>query len=197
MAAGVNVAFGHDCVMDPWYGMGSGDMLEVAHMGLHVAQMTSQKGIRACFEAVTTNAAKVMHLEGYGLAPGCDASFVLLQARRCDRGDPAAGEPPEGVAQGAAAGGDAGSGHAAARGAAAGRGVVPARALSSRSLCCLAPPVAAQPTQWPPSVLRQGYLRMMPRVVHPENVFDALPSHPVVHAAALDRVRGIHQRLRG
>ena len=44
MAAGVNVAFGHDCVMDPWYGMGSGDMLEVAHMGLHVAQMTSQKG---------------------------------------------------------------------------------------------------------------------------------------------------------
>ena len=81
MAAGVNVAFGHDCVMDPWYGMGSGDMLEVAHMGLHVAQMTSQQGIRACFDAVTTNAAKVMHLEGYGLDPGCDASFVLLQAR--------------------------------------------------------------------------------------------------------------------
>ena len=81
MAAGVNVAFGHDCVMDPWYGMGSGDMLEVAHMGLHVAQMTSQKGIRACFDAVTANAAKVMHLQGYGLEPGCDASFVLLQAR--------------------------------------------------------------------------------------------------------------------
>ena len=81
MAAGVNVAFGHDCVMDPWYGMGSGDMLEVAHMGLHVAQMTSQAGIRQCFEAVTTNAAKVMHLPNYGLAAGCDASFVLLQAR--------------------------------------------------------------------------------------------------------------------
>ena len=81
MAAGVNVAFGHDCVMDPWYGMGSGDMLEVAHMGLHVAQMTSQKGIRACFDAVTVNAAKVMHLDDYGIAPGCDASFVLLQAR--------------------------------------------------------------------------------------------------------------------
>ncbi|MDB5869894.1 MAG: N-isopropylammelide isopropylaminohydrolase, partial [Polaromonas sp.] len=81
MAAGVNVAFGHDCVMDPWYGMGSGDMLEVAHMGLHVAQMTSQQGIRACFDAVTGNAAKVMHLPGYGLEAGCDASFVLLQAR--------------------------------------------------------------------------------------------------------------------
>ena len=81
MAAGVNVAFGHDCVMDPWYGMGSGDMLEVAHMGLHVAQMTSQAGIRACFDAVTTNAAKVMHLKRYGIEAGCDASFVLLQAR--------------------------------------------------------------------------------------------------------------------
>ena len=80
MAAGVNVAFGHDCVMDPWYGLGSGDMLEVAHMGLHVAQMTSQKGIRACFDAVTINAAKVMHLEDYGLNVGCHASFVLLQA---------------------------------------------------------------------------------------------------------------------
>ncbi|NKE64684.1 amidohydrolase family protein [Ramlibacter sp. RBP-2] len=81
MAAGVTVAFGHDCVLDPWYGMGSGDMLEVAHMGLHVAQMTSQAGMRACFDAVTTNAARVMHLEGYGLEPGCEASFVLLQAR--------------------------------------------------------------------------------------------------------------------
>jgi cytosine deaminase len=85
LAAGVNVAFGNDCVMDPWYGMGSADMLETAHMGLHVAQMTSRKGIRDCFDAVTVNAAKVMHLRDYGLAPGCDASFVLLQA--ADPGD--------------------------------------------------------------------------------------------------------------
>ncbi|MEO6566820.1 MAG: amidohydrolase family protein [Casimicrobiaceae bacterium] len=81
MAAGVNVAFGHDCVMDPWYALGSGDMLEVAAMGLHVAQMTGQEGMRACFAAVTVNAAKVMGLEGYGIAPGNRADFVLLQAR--------------------------------------------------------------------------------------------------------------------
>ena len=81
MNAGVNVAFGHDCVMDPWYSLGSGDMLEVAHMGLHVAQMTSLDGMQRCFDAVTSNAAKVMHLESYGLEVGCDASFVLLQAR--------------------------------------------------------------------------------------------------------------------
>jgi cytosine deaminase len=81
MQAGVTVAFGHDCVMDPWYPLGSGDMLEVAHMGLHVAQMTGVNGIRSCFDAVTTNAAKLMQLEGYGIEAGCDASFVLLQAR--------------------------------------------------------------------------------------------------------------------
>jgi cytosine deaminase len=81
MAAGVNVAFGHDCVMDPWYSLGSGDMLEVAAMGLHVAQMTSQDGMRACFAAVTGNAARILQLDGYGIAPGNRADFVLLQAR--------------------------------------------------------------------------------------------------------------------
>ncbi len=81
LAAGVTVAFGHDCVMDPWYPLGSGDMLEVAHMGLHVAQMTSQAGMRQCFDAVTVNAAQVLGLGGYGIEAGKHASFVLLQAR--------------------------------------------------------------------------------------------------------------------
>ncbi len=78
---GITVAFGHDCVMDPWYSLGSGDMLEVAHMGLHVAQMTSQAAMRQCFEAVTSHPAKLMHLQGHGLQAGCNADFVLLQAR--------------------------------------------------------------------------------------------------------------------
>lgn len=81
LAHGINVAFGHDCVMDPWYSLGSGDMLEVAQMGLHVAQMTSQAAMRQCFDAVTANPAKILGLEGYGLTPGCNADFVLLQAR--------------------------------------------------------------------------------------------------------------------
>ncbi len=80
MAAGLTVAFGHDCVMDPWYGMGSGDMLEVAHMGLHVAQMTGQDAMRACFAAVTENPARILGLDGYGIAPGKNADLVILQA---------------------------------------------------------------------------------------------------------------------
>jgi cytosine deaminase len=79
----IPVAFGHDCVMDPWYSLGSGDMLEVASMGLHVAQLTSQKGMRACFEAVTTVPAEIMGLNQFGLRPGCEGSLVVL-----DAGDP-------------------------------------------------------------------------------------------------------------
>jgi cytosine deaminase len=81
LAAGINVGFGHDCVMDPWYSLGSADMLEVAQMGLHVAQMTSQVQMRACFDAVTVNNAKILGLDAYGVAVGNPADFVLLQAR--------------------------------------------------------------------------------------------------------------------
>lgn len=80
LAAGVPVAFGHDCVMDPWYGLGSGDMLEVAHMGLHVAQMTGQAAMLQCFEAVTSTPARILGLQGYGIAPGCKADLVWLDA---------------------------------------------------------------------------------------------------------------------
>ncbi len=82
LAAGIPVAFGHDCVMDPWYSLGSGDMLEVAHMGLHVAQMTGQEPMRACFDAVTQTPARILGLDGYGIAPGCHADLVILDA--CD-----------------------------------------------------------------------------------------------------------------
>ncbi|MDE1951388.1 MAG: amidohydrolase family protein [Betaproteobacteria bacterium] len=80
LAAGIPVAFGQDCVMDPWYGLGSGDMLEVAHMGLHVAQMTGQDAMRQCFAAVTTTPAAILGLQGYGLEVGRRADLVLLQA---------------------------------------------------------------------------------------------------------------------
>jgi len=80
MEAGVNVAFGQDALLDPWYSFGSCDMLEVAHMGLHLAQMTGVEQMQQIFAAVTSNAAKVLGLEGYGLEPGCHADMVILQA---------------------------------------------------------------------------------------------------------------------
>ena len=80
MQLGINVAFGHDCVLDPWYSLGSHDMLEVANMGLHVGQMTGITEMGQAFKAVTSNAAEVLALENYGLEPGCNADMVILQA---------------------------------------------------------------------------------------------------------------------
>ncbi|MEM7440132.1 MAG: amidohydrolase family protein [Pseudomonadota bacterium] len=78
--AGVNIGFGSDCMMDPWYSLGKADMLDVAFMGLHVGHLSSRADMAWCFDAVTSNSAKVMGLDGYGLAKGCAANFVLLQA---------------------------------------------------------------------------------------------------------------------
>ena len=80
MEIGLKVAFGHDCVMDPWYSLGSADMLEVASMGLHVAQLTGVEQMKSCFSSITEVPAAIMGLEGYGLEKGCNADLVILQA---------------------------------------------------------------------------------------------------------------------
>ena len=67
--------------MDPWYALGKADMLDVASMGLHVAQMTGRDAMNQCYAAVTETPARLLGLEGYGLAPGCHADMLLLQAQ--------------------------------------------------------------------------------------------------------------------
>ena len=78
--AGINVGFGSDCVMDPWYSLGKADMLDVAHMGLHVGQMSSRVDMDWCFDAITKNSAKILGLDSYGIKKGCRADMVILQA---------------------------------------------------------------------------------------------------------------------
>ncbi len=79
-AMGITVGWGQDCVMDPWYSMGTGDMLDVAFMGLHVAQMSSPDDMRRCFDMVTNVNAQIMGLADYGLRVGAKASLVVLDA---------------------------------------------------------------------------------------------------------------------
>jgi hypothetical protein len=79
-ALGIPVALGQDCVMDPWYGLGGADMLDVAHMAVHGAPMTSREAIRSTFDAVTETPARILGLEGYGVTVGAHADVVLLQA---------------------------------------------------------------------------------------------------------------------
>lgn len=80
-AAGVNVAFGQDCTMDPWYPLGSADMLEVAHMGVHAVPMTSREAMGWSFTSVTVNGHLAMGLPDPTLRVGGAANMVLLQAR--------------------------------------------------------------------------------------------------------------------
>lgn len=79
-AHGITVGWGQDCVMDPWYSLGTADMLDVAFMGLHVAQMTHPAEMARCFAMVTEENARIMGLEGYGLKVGDKASLVVLDA---------------------------------------------------------------------------------------------------------------------
>ncbi len=79
-ALDIPVALGQDCVMDPWYGLGGADMLDVAHMAVHGAPMTSREAIRWTFDAVTEIPARILGLEHYGIRVGAHADMVLLQA---------------------------------------------------------------------------------------------------------------------
>ena len=80
LAQGIRVGFGQDCCLDPWYSLGTADMLDVAFMGLHVAQMSHPTEMAKCFDMVTTESAAIMHLDHYGLAVGKRASLVVLDA---------------------------------------------------------------------------------------------------------------------
>ena len=74
----INVCFGHDDVFDPWYPLGTANMLQVLHMGLHVCQLMGYGQINDGLKLVTENSAKALGLQGYGVEEGNDANFIIL-----------------------------------------------------------------------------------------------------------------------
>lgn len=80
-AAGMNICFGHDDIFDPWYPLGTGNMLQVLHMGIHAAQLMGKDEIINSIDLVTKNSAKTLHIEDkYGIEVGKDANFIILNA---------------------------------------------------------------------------------------------------------------------
>ena len=75
---GINVSLGQDCIYDPWYIFGTGSMIGVAHMTVHVAQMTGLPEIDACFDMIGVNGAKSLHIDDYGIKAGNPANLVIL-----------------------------------------------------------------------------------------------------------------------
>ena len=79
--AGINVCFGHDDIFDPWYPMGTGNMLEVVHFGLHVCQMMGYDDINESLKFISTNSARTLNIEDkYGIEIGKPGNLILLNA---------------------------------------------------------------------------------------------------------------------
>lgn len=80
-AAGMNICFGHDDIFDPWYPLGTGNMLQVLHMGIHAAQLMGYEEIINSIDLITKNSAKTLHIEDqYGIEAGKPANFIVLNA---------------------------------------------------------------------------------------------------------------------
>ena len=81
LAAGVNVAFGSDDIMDPWYPMGTANPMLVAYVGANATQLTSPSEVAECFRMITDRGAAVLGLgDAYGIEIGRPASFIVLPA---------------------------------------------------------------------------------------------------------------------
>jgi len=80
LEAGINVCFGHDDVFDPWYPMGTGNMLQVLQMGLHVCQLMGYEQINDGLKLITTYSARTLNLQDYGIKSGHAANLIILPA---------------------------------------------------------------------------------------------------------------------
>lgn len=80
LEAQINVCFGHDDVFDPWYPLGTANMLQVLHMGLHVCQLMGYGQIDDGLKLITHHSARTLNLSDYGLAAGNSANLVILPA---------------------------------------------------------------------------------------------------------------------
>lgn len=79
--ANLNVSFGHDDIFDPWYPLGTGNMLQVLHMGIHVCQLMGYEQINNSVDLITSNSAKTLHIEDeYNIEEGKAANFVIIDA---------------------------------------------------------------------------------------------------------------------
>src|SRR5262249_40537560 len=80
LRAGVNVAIGHDSIMDPWYPLGIGDPVQACFVMVHYGQMSGREELASMLEFVTERAARCLGLDGYGLREGGPADLVVFDA---------------------------------------------------------------------------------------------------------------------
>jgi cytosine deaminase len=80
LARGANVVTSQDDVNDPYYPFGKPDPLECASMIAHTAQLTLPHEIEQAADMITVNSAKAARIPDYGIAAGCAADLVVVDA---------------------------------------------------------------------------------------------------------------------
>ncbi|MGR5062904.1 cytosine deaminase [Photobacterium sp. DNB22_13_2] len=81
LASEINVCFGHDDVFDPWYPLGTANMMQVLHMGLHVCQVMGYDQINQSLDLISTNSAKTLNIQhSYGIELGNPGNLLILPA---------------------------------------------------------------------------------------------------------------------
>jgi len=79
--AGMNVCFGQDSIVDPWYPLGNGNILRILEAGLHICHMLGYEDLQRCLDLITDNSARTLNLgERYGLEVGRPANLLVLSA---------------------------------------------------------------------------------------------------------------------
>ncbi|KLV38179.1 cytosine deaminase [Aeromonas caviae] len=81
LEANINVCFGHDDVFDPWYPMGTANMLQVLHMGLHVCQIMGYEQINDSLKLIGNHSARTLNVQDrYGIEVDKPANLLILPA---------------------------------------------------------------------------------------------------------------------
>jgi cytosine deaminase len=79
--AGMNICFGQDSIVDPWYPLGNGNIVRILEAGLHICHMLGYEDLKRALDLITDNSARTLHLgERYGVEVGRPANLLILSA---------------------------------------------------------------------------------------------------------------------
>ncbi|SKC42571.1 cytosine deaminase [Maledivibacter halophilus] len=79
---GINVCIGHDSIMDPWYPLGKGSMLQGANLLMHYAHLSGYDQIYELYDMITNYSAKTLGISNeYGIEVGKPADMIILNAK--------------------------------------------------------------------------------------------------------------------
>lgn len=99
-AAGVNCTVSTNNILNPFTPYGDGSLIRMANLYANVCHVAAPEALTACLDMVTTAPARLLNLDDYGIAPGCSADLVALDAFTPDAAIAALAQPLWGLKRG-------------------------------------------------------------------------------------------------